>query len=201
MKLFRYRKPSVKTLLGITRIERKIKKATGISTIERFTKPSRIKQTLKQKVGIYSPEMTIIRQTAKGKFPTLLGFSQKKRKENSQVSRNDTNIANKSFTLNLKPQKNVESCTSQFMAKESPEKIKEHYSFMFNSSVGAYNGYIKSGVVIGKEWLAGNGKDVCDVCRKNQEAGAIPLTAKFPSGHLFPPAGQMCRCSLQPVVD
>ena len=74
MKLFRYRKPSVKTLLGITKVERKIKKATGISTIERLTKPSRIEQTLKQKAGIYSPEMTVVRQTAKGKLPTLFGF-------------------------------------------------------------------------------------------------------------------------------
>ena len=36
-------------------------------------------QRLKQKVGSYSPEMTIIRQTAKGKLPTFLGlFGRKK---------------------------------------------------------------------------------------------------------------------------
>lgn len=74
MKLFRYRKPSLNTLLGVTRVKREIRKATGISTIERFTRPSRIKQSIKQKLGIYSPTMTTIRQTAKGKFPSFLGL-------------------------------------------------------------------------------------------------------------------------------
>jgi len=74
MKIFRYRKPSVKNLLGVTKIKRKIKKATGISTVERWTKPSRIKQTLKQKTGIYSPPMTAARQSAQGKLPSFLGL-------------------------------------------------------------------------------------------------------------------------------
>jgi hypothetical protein len=78
MKFFRYRRPSVNSLLGITRIKRKFKKATGISTFERYTKPSRIKQTIKQKVGICSPTMTIARQTAKGKLPSLFGLFKKK---------------------------------------------------------------------------------------------------------------------------
>jgi hypothetical protein len=78
MKLFRYRKPSVKTLLGVTKMERKIRRVTGISTIERYTNPSRIKQRLKQKAGIYSPTMTIARQTAKGNFPSLFGLFRKK---------------------------------------------------------------------------------------------------------------------------
>lgn len=77
MKLFRYRKPSLKTMIGVTRITRSVRKATGISTFERFTKPSRIKQSLKQKVGIYSPPMTIVRQTLKGKFPSLFGWFKK----------------------------------------------------------------------------------------------------------------------------
>jgi len=79
MKLFRYRKPSLKTILGVTKIKRKIKKVTGISTIEGYIKPSRIKQRVKQKVGIYSPIMTIIRQTSKWKFPTFLGLFKKKK--------------------------------------------------------------------------------------------------------------------------
>ncbi len=77
MKLFRYRKPSVKRILGITKITSGIRKTSGISTVERFTKPSRIKQSFKQKVGIYSPTMTVIRQTSKGKFPTLFGWFKK----------------------------------------------------------------------------------------------------------------------------
>src|SRR5207237_1361444 len=80
MKLFRYRKPSVKTLLGVTRVTRKIRRATGISTIERYTNLSRVKQSMKQKAGIYSPTMTIARQTAKGNFPSLFGLFRKKGK-------------------------------------------------------------------------------------------------------------------------
>lgn len=78
MKLFRYRKPSINTLLGITRVKREIRRKTGISTFERYTKPSRIKQRVKQKLGIYSPTVTPIRQTAKWNFPTFLGLFKKK---------------------------------------------------------------------------------------------------------------------------
>jgi len=78
MKLFRYRKPSLNSLLGITRAKRAFRKASGISTVVRFTKPSRIRQTIKQRVGIYSPTMTVIRQTSKGKLPTLLGLFRRK---------------------------------------------------------------------------------------------------------------------------
>jgi hypothetical protein len=61
-------------MLGITRAKRRIRKATGISTIEGYTKPSRVKQRLKQRAGLYSPTMTVFRQTAKGRFPTLFGL-------------------------------------------------------------------------------------------------------------------------------
>ncbi len=77
MKFFRYRRPSLNTLLGITRAKRRIRKATGISTLERYTKPSRIKQRVKQKVGLYSPGMIAVRQTAKGRFPSFLGLFKK----------------------------------------------------------------------------------------------------------------------------
>ncbi len=80
MKLFRYRKPSVNTILGITRVKRQIRKATGISTFQRYTKPSRIKQRIKQKIGIYSPTMTVIRQTSKGKLLTPLGINNNKKR-------------------------------------------------------------------------------------------------------------------------
>ena len=77
MKLFRYRKPSINRLLGITRAKRNFRKAVGISTIERYTKPSRIKQHFKQKLGLYSPIARAIRQTSKGNFPTFLGLFKK----------------------------------------------------------------------------------------------------------------------------
>lgn len=79
MKLFRYRKLSLNNILGITKAKRAIRKATGLSTIDRFTNPSRIKQSVKQKVGIYSPTMTVVRQTSKGKFPSIFGIFGKKK--------------------------------------------------------------------------------------------------------------------------
>lgn len=77
MKILRYRRPSVNSMLGITRMKRRFNKATGISAINRCTKPSRIKQRLKQKAGVYSPTMTVLRQTLKGRFPTFFGLFKK----------------------------------------------------------------------------------------------------------------------------
>jgi len=74
MKIFRYRKPSMNQLLGITKLKRKVKRELGISQVEAWTKPSRVKQRVKQKVGLYSPTMRFIRQTSKGKFRTPFGL-------------------------------------------------------------------------------------------------------------------------------
>ena len=79
MKLFRYRRPSLNQLLGVTAAKRRVKRELGISQVEAWTKPSRVKQRLKQQVGLYSPEVRVIRQTAKGNFPTFLGLFRKKR--------------------------------------------------------------------------------------------------------------------------
>jgi hypothetical protein len=79
MKLFRYRKPSINTILGITKEKRRIKRAVGISQVQAWTRPSRIKQRAKYRLGLYSPAARIIRNTAKGKFPSLLGLFGKKR--------------------------------------------------------------------------------------------------------------------------
>ena len=78
MKLFRYRKPSINTILGITKEKRRIKRALGISQVQAWTRPSRIKQRAKYRLGLYSPAARIIRNTAKGKFPTILGLFNKK---------------------------------------------------------------------------------------------------------------------------
>ncbi len=67
--MFRYRKPSLKRMVGITRVKKAVRKATGLNTVVKYTKPSRIKQRIKQNVGLYSPTMRTIRQTAKGKLP------------------------------------------------------------------------------------------------------------------------------------
>jgi hypothetical protein len=79
MKLFRYRRPSLNGILGITRAKRRIRRDLGISQVEAYTKPSRVKQKLKREVGLYSPEATVIRQSAEGKVPTFLGLFGRKR--------------------------------------------------------------------------------------------------------------------------
>jgi len=79
MKLIRYRRPSINTILGITREKRRIKRSLGISQVQAWTKPSRVKQRLKYQMGWYSPAMRIARNTARGRFPSFLGlFSRRK---------------------------------------------------------------------------------------------------------------------------
>jgi len=79
MKLIRYRKPSVKTLLGYTRAKRKLRRAVGISQVEGWTRPSRVKQRIKYPLGLYSPAVRIIRNTTKGRFPSFLGLFNRKK--------------------------------------------------------------------------------------------------------------------------
>lgn len=64
----------MKTVIGVTRTKRRIKRAAGISQVQAWTKPSRIKQKVKYSAGLYSPTMRFIRQTSKGKFPSFLGL-------------------------------------------------------------------------------------------------------------------------------
>jgi len=56
-----------------------MKRSLGISEVEGWTKPSRVKLKLKYRAGLYSPAVRVIRQTAKGKLPTLCGLFDKKR--------------------------------------------------------------------------------------------------------------------------
>lgn len=80
MKLFRYKKPSMRTVLGATKYKRRVKRTLGISQVQAWTKPSRVKQRVKYSVGLYSPAMRIIRQTSRGKIPTFLGLFTRKQK-------------------------------------------------------------------------------------------------------------------------
>jgi hypothetical protein len=95
----------------------------------------------------------------------------------------------------------MKTCTGQLLVKSTPEELKEHYEFMLSSSRRELSGYIQSGVVSGKCWFVGRDKNVCEACRENQRAGVIPLDAVFPSGHLYPPAGELCRCVLLGQTD
>ena len=74
MKLLRYRRPSLRQLAGYTTAKRRVKRSLGISQVQALTKPSRIKQRAKAKVGLYSQPARVIRQTFRGNFPTLFGL-------------------------------------------------------------------------------------------------------------------------------
>jgi hypothetical protein len=74
MRLFRYRKPSLRTVLGVTAVKRSVKRSLGISQVQGFTEPSRIKQKIKYRSGLYTPVARVIRQTSKGKFRTPFGL-------------------------------------------------------------------------------------------------------------------------------
>ena len=79
VKMFRYRKPSLNQLLGITAAKRRVKRELGISQVQAWTKPSRVKQRVKQQIGLYSPVARAVRQTAKGRFPSFLGLFGRRR--------------------------------------------------------------------------------------------------------------------------
>ena len=74
MKLLRYRRPSLRNLTGYTRVKRQTKREFGISQVHAWTKPSRVKQRAKQHLGYYSPTLRLVRNTAKGRFPSFLGL-------------------------------------------------------------------------------------------------------------------------------
>ena len=80
MKLFRYRKPSIKTLIGYTGVKRRLKRSLGISQVQAWTKPSRVKQRVKYRLGLYSPAARVIRNSVEGKFPSFLGMFKNKSK-------------------------------------------------------------------------------------------------------------------------
>ena len=79
MKLIRYRQPSLRKIVGYTSVKRNFKRSVGISQVQAWTRPSRVKQRIKYNVGWYSPTMRVARNTAKGKFPSFLGLFSKKR--------------------------------------------------------------------------------------------------------------------------
>ena len=74
MRIFRYRKPSLRTLLGVTAAKRSVKRTLGISQVQGFIEPSRLKQKIKYRAGLCTPVARVIRQTARGKFRTPFGL-------------------------------------------------------------------------------------------------------------------------------
>ena len=59
---FRYRKPSLKAALGVTKAKRRINKMTGISKVTKVTNaPKNFKRRVKRKAGYYSTPMKMFR--------------------------------------------------------------------------------------------------------------------------------------------
>ncbi len=72
MRLFRYRKPSLKNILGITKAKKRAKKKLGITAaLKPLRAPRNIKRRLKRKGGYYSTAGKLIR---KKKPPTPFGL-------------------------------------------------------------------------------------------------------------------------------
>lgn len=62
MKLFRYRKPSVKTMLGVTKAKRRVKKDLGIYKVTRITNmPTNVRRRVNRKTGYESEPMSFLR--------------------------------------------------------------------------------------------------------------------------------------------
>lgn len=74
----RYRRPSMNQLLGVTAAKRRVRRSLGVSQVEAWTEPSRVKQRVKYNVGFYSPAMRTARKISRGKFPSPLGLWSRK---------------------------------------------------------------------------------------------------------------------------
>jgi len=62
MKLFRYRKPSLKTILGITKAKKQIKSDLGIYKVTKILNyPTNLKRKVLRNVGYYSEPAKILR--------------------------------------------------------------------------------------------------------------------------------------------
>lgn len=62
MRILVYRKPSLSTPLGVTAAKRGIKHSLGISQVQGFIEPSRLKQNIKYRADLYTPVARVIRQ-------------------------------------------------------------------------------------------------------------------------------------------
>jgi hypothetical protein len=61
-RLFRYRRPSVKTLLGVTRAKKRLNRQLGITAIKRpFRAPGNMKRRVLRRAGYYSEPMKLMR--------------------------------------------------------------------------------------------------------------------------------------------
>lgn len=70
----RYRKPSVKTVLGVTKMKKRIRKALGINKIlAPFRAVKNYQRRMLRRAGYYSPEMKMLRAAKHGQVPGPIG--------------------------------------------------------------------------------------------------------------------------------
>jgi len=61
-RLFRYRRPSVKTMLGVTRAKKRFNRAVGITVVKRpFRAPGNFKRRVLRRAGYYSEPRKFMR--------------------------------------------------------------------------------------------------------------------------------------------
>jgi len=61
-RLFRYRRRSVKTMLGVTKAKKRINRAVGITAVKRpFRAPGNLKRRMLRRAGYYSGPMKFLR--------------------------------------------------------------------------------------------------------------------------------------------
>jgi hypothetical protein len=61
-RLFRYRRPSMKTMLGVTRAKKRLNRQLGITGIKRpFRVPGNMKRRVLRRAGYYSEPMKFMR--------------------------------------------------------------------------------------------------------------------------------------------
>ncbi len=62
IRLIRYRKPSVKTMLGVTRAKKRLNKQLGITAVKKpFRAPGNMKRRALRRAGYYSGPMKFMR--------------------------------------------------------------------------------------------------------------------------------------------
>jgi hypothetical protein len=61
-RLIRYRKPSMKTMLGVTKAKKRFNRAVGITAVKRpFRAPGNYKRRMLRRTGYYSEPMKFMR--------------------------------------------------------------------------------------------------------------------------------------------
>lgn len=74
MSNMRYRKPSVKSLLGITKLKKRVKKALGINKVlAPFRAVNNYQRRMLRRAGYYNPEMKMMRAAKRGQAPGPIG--------------------------------------------------------------------------------------------------------------------------------